>query len=175
MAKKTLHKPSIPRRSRSCCRTKEKFCPGSEYISFVIEGDEEGSLAREDILLSYWKEHPEQELIGRAKSSWKAKIPLFKDVPKEPAELLDRAYELFLEHHEKHSGDDLLKAFILAMFLQRKKVFIYRQEMIQGDQTLYVFEAAGSEEVYCVPVVKPTQEQIKTLQDEFSHEIGILS
>jgi hypothetical protein len=174
MARNPLHKPTIPRRSRVCCRTREKLEPGAEYISLILEGEGEGEYIREDILLSYWQQHPEDELAKRAKSSWKSKIPLKPEAPKEQEEFLERAYEMFLEHHEKTSPEDLLRAFVLALFLQRKKVFIFRQEMQHLDNPAYVFETQGAEDIYCVPAVKPTEEQMKSLQDELSHEIGIV-
>ncbi len=58
MARNPLHKPTIPRRSRLCSRTKEKFEPGSEYISLILEGEDEGEYIREDILLKHWEKHP---------------------------------------------------------------------------------------------------------------------
>lgn len=170
MAGNPLHKLIIPRRSRSCSRTKKKFEPGAEYISIISEGEKEGHFHREDILYDYWKDHEEPELLEKARSTWRALVPSGPDVPKEPEELLERAVELFFEYSEK---DDRLRAFILALFLARKKVFIFRQEIIHQDHPAYLFEVVDTEEIVCLPVMKPRQEQIREIQDELSREVGI--
>ncbi|NGX57842.1 MAG: hypothetical protein K940chlam3_00739 [Chlamydiae bacterium] len=174
MAGNPLHKPVIPRRSRSCSKTKKKFEPGSEYISIISEGEKEGHFDREDIYFDYWKEHEDKDLIKRSRSYWRANVPLGPDVPKEPEELLERAFELFFEYSEKESPEDQLRAFILALFLARKKVFIFRQEIMHNNCPAYLYEITDTEEVICLPVLKPTPEQIQEIQDELSREVGIV-
>jgi len=171
MAGNPLHKPIIPRRSRNCSRSNKKFEPGDQYLSIISEGEHDGLYHREDILLEIWEENPDQDLLKKACSSWKAKIPKGADVPQEPQELLERAYELFFESLDKHES---LRAFILALFLARKKVFIFRQEMIHHDKLSYLYEVADTEEVVCLEVMKPTKEQIQEIQDELSREVGLL-
>jgi len=172
MAGNPLHKPVIPRRSRVCSKTKKKFEPGDEYMSIILDGEHEGLFHREDIFLDYWEQHRDEDLLKAACSSWRAKVPEGPDVPKEPEELLERAFELFFEYLDK---PDPLRAFILALFLARKKVMIFRQEMMHQDRQTYVYEVVETEEMVCVDVIKPTLQQIQEIQDELSREIGLLS
>ncbi len=172
MAGNPLHKPVIPRRSRSCCRTKKKFDAGDDYISLILEGDGDGTYTRDDILLAHWNANQEPELLEQACSSWKAKIPAGTETVKEPEELIDRAFELFYEALDKA---DALRAFVLALFLARKKALLFRQELVDGERVAYVYEVAETEEALCVDVIKPSQQQIEEIQDELSREIGLLS
>jgi len=172
MAGNPLHKPIIPRRSRSCSKSKKKFEPGDEYLSIIFEKEHEGLMHREDISISYWEEHRDDMLLQEACSSWRAKIPEGLNAPKEPEEMLERAFELFFEYLDK---PDPMKAFILALFLARKKVMIFRQEMMHQDRQTYVFEVVETEEMVCVDVMKPTLSQTQEIQDELAREVGLLS
>jgi len=172
MAGNPLHKPVIPRRSRVCSKSQKKFEPGDEYLSIISEGEHEGLFHRDDILLEYWEQNRDEALLKNSCSSWRAKIPAGAEAPKEAEELLERAFELFFEALDK---PDPVRAFILALFLARKKVLIFRQEMFHQDKQTYVYEVADSEEVICVDVMKLSPKQLQEIQDELSREIGLLS
>lgn len=163
-------KIGIPRRSRVCTRTREKFAPGSEYISIITEGENEGEFIREDISVAYWNQHGSEEGLAKAKSHWKGKLPMKPEGVKEPEELMTRAFEMFEGALEQPEGE--LTAFILALFLARKKVLVLRQEMEHYGRLHYLFESKEGEEVYSVPILHPTAEEVERVQGELASGIA---
>lgn len=163
-----MKKIGIPRRSRICTKTKEKLAPGSEYVSVIREGDEEGEFLREDVSIGYWNEHG-AELLEGCKSHWRGRMPLKVEV-KEPEELMSRAFEMFEAALGEPEGE--LTAFVLALFLARKKVLVLRQEMEHYGRLHYLFEVKEGEEVFSVPILHPTEEEIARVQGELASGIA---
>lgn len=162
-----INAPKVPRRGRSCSRSGVPFQPGMEYLSLLREGRGD-ELIREDIALSWWKEHGSEEILNEAKSHWKGHVPLKSEAPKTPDEIFERAFELL----ESYMQEESPKAFLVALFLARKKRLILRQELLEG---CMLYEVADTEEMLSIkPYEIDTEEMIK-LQQELNHEIGSLS
>jgi len=115
-----LKKLSIPRRSFCCAKTEERFSPDAEYISLIREG-EEGELYREDISLTWWTKHGQEDLLKEVKSFWRGRVPSSSSRPEEPQEFYDKALYLLRHCLSEDNQESDLKAFILALFLARKK------------------------------------------------------
>lgn len=162
--------PKVPRRSRSCAKSGLPFQPGMEYISLLKEGQGEEYI-REDIAFSWWKEQGSEALLKETKSHWRGKVPLKEEAPKTPDQLFERAFELLTEYLEKGSP----KAFLIALFLARKKKLILREEFPDEAGVTMLYEVAETEEMISVRAYELHGEEMAKFQQELNCEIGALS
>lgn len=172
MARNPLLNFSIPRRGRSCAHSGQKLEPGAEYLSILTEGASEGELVREDILYSWWQEHGSTAELEAAKSSWRGKVPACEGSPVTKEEYLERAFELLYEYLK---AEERIKAFLVALYLARKKKLLLRQEMVAEGRTTYLYEVAETEEIIPIEVVEPSADDIENLQKILNDEIGFVS
>ncbi|GEM_PF-1639589 len=169
MSKRLLKQLPIPRRARSCARSNQPFQPGDTVVSLISDGQKEGVYEREDILQSEWDEQPGEGV----RSYWTSVIPERAKKPTTPDEYLERAMTLLVDFLDKEEAQ--LKAFLLALFLGRKKKLIFRGELREEGTDYYLFEVEESEEMLTLPVLDPSEAELARVQQELSDEIGSLS
>ncbi|MCB1148978.1 MAG: hypothetical protein KDK48_02340, partial [Chlamydiia bacterium] len=66
-------------------------------------------------------------------------------------------------------------AFLVALYLARKKKLLLRQEMVAEGRTTYLYEVAETEEIIPIEVVEPSADDIENLQKILNDEIGFVS
>lgn len=130
-------KYTLPRRASKCFLKEEPFLPGSSLISLVIP-KKEGFLRR-DYCLHCWESVKEE----KGSSFWKVILPKKAEESKSLSDL--QALELFCSL----LGKEKELAFVLALYLERKKFLTKRRE---GEEEL-IFENNENGELYIVEKV----------------------
>lgn len=148
----------IPRRKRHCDICKAVFSYTSPYDTVLIEENEGWN--RLDYCSKCWSPH----LKEGAKSHWRALVPA-KNESTAPDEnsflnLVDHL-RFFLE-----KGSNPSQAFILALYLLRKKVLQKRQELEHEGMLVTLYEVKNSDEILVVPHVDITNLDAAQLQNE---------
>lgn len=153
----------IPRRHQKCQEGGEKIEAGMDYHSVLFEEGED-AYRRTDFCPACWDTIDRDRLLKEACTHWKSSVPKKESVDERTLNRIERALELLKEGIE---GDEPEKTLILAMFLQRKKVLILRQELTREDGSVYMlYEVNGTEEMLPVPKVSITNIDANKVQEE---------
>lgn len=168
MAKQSLLQLEIPRRGRHCALGGENLSPGMEYYSILIEQDQ--GFLRQDFCLPCW-EKTKEESIAKASSHWKSKVPAKLELDTMHLEQDEKAIYLLKEALEKKTAEDDAQAFILALYLARKKQITLRDEIIQEGQKVNLYEDVATEEIFCVRNMELSQLQIQKIQQELAKQL----
>lgn len=155
----------IPKRAAQCCLGGESFAPGEEYHSVLVGNDETGEYERRDYCFACWEKMGEGKEHSRPAGAWRACVPKQKEPSDLPKQRDERAFYLLREALEKDGPEEKAEAFVLALFLARRRLIILRQEMqhqTRGAVSLY--EAAETEEMICVPKLSLSDLQVEKLQ-----------
>lgn len=152
MSVKTVFQIEIPKRGNSCMLGQEPLVPGMQIHSMLKEGAEEGIYERQDYCPSCWQKISSQpDSIQDIRSAWKSRIPLKKEASDLPKQRDARAMYLLKEALKHNTKEDHDEAFILSLYLARKRLMYFRQELVLEDgQTATVYEVAETEEMLCV-------------------------
>lgn len=158
-----IFKIHIPRRHNKCLNCSKKIEGGNEYHSVLFEQGEE-EFAREDFCPECWVKVNETEKMKQACTHWKSTVPIKPSEDESSKNRIEKALELLKAGIE---GEDHEKNLILAMFLQRKKIIILRQELTREDGSQYLlYEVNGTEEMIPVPKVSITNINVAQIQNE---------
>lgn len=166
---KSYFQIEVPKRANACFKGQETLVPGSDYFSLLLEHPELG-LIRQDFCLACWN----KTLINDAvKLHWKAKVPHKKAVVMLSAQDRDeRIMEVFRELLAEKTEKSHTEAFILALYLARRKIIYLRQEQLQPDgSTLLLYEVADTEEMLCLKKVILSEIQIEKVQQEIARKL----
>lgn len=143
----------IPRRSSVCSVGGEAFTPGTPYISALhLEAKEQ--IVRRDFCLHCWNQNTQKQEAG---TYWKGSVPLKEEEKKQNLAKEEKALILLKEAIQTGNQEE---AFVLALYLTRKKQLAMRKEI---DQT-QLYEVLATEEMLAVPKPKLSQLKIADLQ-----------
>lgn len=150
-----MRKLEIPRRSRKCLKGEEELAPGMEYCSALTEA-EEGNYLRHDYCINCWQGLSNDE---KGHTHWRSKIPqkVEETLPKDRD---DRAMVLLKQLRTTSPQE----AFVLALFLVRRKRLIWRQEVDPDGEKFDLYEEVGTEEMIPVKKIPLTDIEIATTQ-----------
>lgn len=109
----------IPKRTSLCCGCGQTFLPESEYFSFLVMGEK--GWQRQDDCPMCWKKLKEKRKEEGVE--WKGKIPR-KEIKKGTPD--ERANTLFQELCKEQDSDNQKLAYVLALYLERKKQLALR-------------------------------------------------
>lgn len=161
---------SIPRRGPRCSLNQEVLNPGSEYYS-VIEEDENGQIVRKDFCPSCWESTAKKECLSKAKSYWKSTVPP-KHVEPPPNQNREIAAFDLLKLALNNSPEDDAEAFILSLYLARKRHLLLRQQLKQADGTIVtLYEVASTEEMLGVKKLPLSQLEVVKLQQRLAGKL----
>lgn len=147
----------IPKRAACCSHGKEPFKEGMEYYS-IIKHEKENIYVRQDYCHNCWRESKHIE-----KTYWKGKIQSKETVELKSSEERALAYlEEILTHEDKKQ-----EAFILALFLVRKKMLAYRKSIEGFD----LYEKLANEEMIAIPKITISQLDIPFLQKSLAEKL----
>ncbi|GAB4231233.1 MAG: hypothetical protein Tsb0021_09550 [Chlamydiales bacterium] len=157
----------IPRRKRKCIACEHQFNPGMEYASVLKETENDHVFSRDDFCLNCWKE----QSVEAAKSYWKAKVPQTKRNPQDPESHLEEVLDLLREEMTKRNDYSDKVAFVLSLYLTRKKYIILRQEMELAGSEYYLYEVVSTEEMLNIKKCSLNLQEMQEIQEGLTKKI----
>lgn len=162
---------SIPRRNPRCARGQELLAPATDYYS-VLSESEEGGYVRHDFCSACWEASAKQETQQQSKGSWKSRVPAKEAEVLRSADREHFALELLKTALASNSEEDQADAFILALYLTRKRLLQARQQLKQaGGQVVTLYEVVDTEEMLAVKKLPLSQLQVVTLQQRLAEKL----
>lgn len=169
MSLKTPFQIVIPRRGALCTHGGEPFTKGCEYYSVLVDAAEEGVFERRDYCLACAAKLLSENAFKGVRSLWKSAIPpqkLPSDLPKQ------REAQALIFLKEALSGNEsgsYEEAFILSLYLARRRRLYQRQEIRLADgKEAILYEVPETEEMLCVRKLPLSELQIDKLQVELA-------
>jgi len=149
----------IERCTRRCAVTGQELQPGETFYSVLVE--EKGRLRRYDYSEAGWSGPPAEAI-----ACWKSQIPdpRARRPSWAPGDVM---LEFFDELEDQPEREDM--RYLLALLLVRRRVMRLEETErdAQGRETLVLY-CPRREATYRVPVVSPSEERIKTIQEELA-------
>ena len=156
---------SIPRRSLICQICNTRFLPEQEYQSILSHAGE--ALERRDFCIACWSKEAKFLHTDNILSSWRGQIPgkLRASEEKESkGKELQGFYPQLMEALESKTSEGLQQAFLLALFLERKRKLLFRKEIHDKNMIFRIYEAPGGE-ACAVPI--PQEAIASVVSEEF--------
>lgn len=172
MKSKPLFPVEIPRRSRICSHKEENFIPGMNYFSVLLIESENG-IVRKDFCVDCWEREARKSCASHAISHWKSTVSQKKIIDSEVDQTREeRACSLLKKTITSDSPEDAAEAFVLALYLSRKKLLHLRKEFQQNDgQLMNLYEVSDTEEMLYVKRVPLSQLQIAVVQKRLAEKL----
>lgn len=168
MSNKASFQISIPKRASCCAQGQEPLSSGMDYYSILKEGPEEGSYLRYDYCPACWPAVQKQQ-DKEIRSSWKAHIPSKKELSDLPKQRDARALHLLKEIIARQDSQAEAEAFVLALYLARRRKIVLRQEVaLEKGKRASLYEVLETEEMLCIPKLSLSELQIDSVQQELA-------
>lgn len=162
--------PVIPRRSQRCTQHQEVLAQGADYYSLIKE-DDNGGFIRHDYCSACWESSAKQICLENSTSFWKSKVPIKQEVAPRSQNREICAFELLKLALSSNTPEDQADAFILALYLARKRYLHLRQQLQQEGQTVTIYEVVETEEMLGVRKMPLSQLQVVTLQIRLAEKL----
>lgn len=160
----------IPKRGAVCSQGGESLIPGTEYYSALISAETGAGYVRQDYCQDCWK-RTQGKPFDRVCSTWKSTVPRGKETSDLPKKRDERVFYLLREILAKQESP--AEAFVLALYLARRRLLFLRQEMIhEGKYPVIIYEVAETEEMICVPSFSLSELQVEQLQVSLAKKLN---
>jgi len=162
----------IPKRAPCCTKNGEPLLQGCHYYSVLTRGEEEGTYLRQDYCEPCW-----QQMELRHGSSWRSIVPPTKSVSELPKQRDERALYLLKETlRDLDRSGAVAEAFVLALYLARRRRIVLRQEMArEGKLPLSIYEVIETEEMIGVPKMVLAELDVEKVQQELAVKFRLCS
>lgn len=158
---RSLYQIVIPKRNSGCQVCKTQFQSQAEIVSQLIAGEE---WQRLDFCEKCYT--PQNCIV------WKSRIPAKEVEERDDRAMLEKAWELLLELSASTKIEEQEEAFMLALYLNRKKVLAQRKEKIEHENRFWcLYEHLESSEMLLVPKVDPLKLPIPAVQKRLQHKL----
>lgn len=156
----------VKARSHQCFATGEAFTE-NEYLMSRLVNTVQG-MQREDFKLSAWDAEKQNAALFYWKTQYRLPPPKKESTFKE-----ENAEELLRQLVEEKEGDNTNTVFLLAVMLERKRLFIERgvQRDPEGRQ-IRIYEHKESGETFLIPDPQLGIDQIDAVQKEVALKLG---
>ena len=160
----------IPKRATHCAKGGEPLLHGTEYYSILSRQENGESYQRKDFCPSCWEKGGHSKEI----SSWKSVVPQKKEALELPKHKDERALFLLKEAlANPESSENTAEAFVLALYLARKRLIVLRQEMLREEKVpICIYEVIETEEMLCVPKISVSNLRVEEVQAELSKKFN---
>lgn len=149
----------IERCTRRCAATGNELAPGETFYSVLVE--EDGQLRRHDYSVAAWQGPPAEAIAW-----WKSQIPdpRARRANWAPSDVMLQFFDELEDQPDRHD-----MRYVLALLLVRRRVMRLEETErdATGRETLLLY-CPRREATYRVPAVMPTEERIKSIQEELS-------
>jgi hypothetical protein len=160
-----LVKFDIPPRARRCNSCNKDFSQGMEYISVLDQINDEG-FGRQDYCVPCWKKLRDESLDTIAgKVHWKSAVPIKPQGSESALRRDEKAMELLRDILQDEDEEEIPEAFVLALLLARSKRLQLKQEIVQEEGTILLYEVAGTEEMLAIRKVSLSNIQTEKVQN----------
>lgn len=169
MKNKLAWQIEIPRRNRQCSLGGETFIPGMEYYSIISPSTSE-EMQRQDFCLACWQLNTaDSKTLGQ----WKATVP---SAQVEEEDLIaknrdEQALDLLKKLHISDAAEDLADAFVLALYLARRRLVYLRQQLRQKQDEVMLYEIAATEEILPIKRIPLSQLQVTLTQQRLADKM----
>lgn len=168
MSIKTPFQIEIPKRGRHCALGQEELASGMEILSALKDGVD-GIYERRDFCLSCWETLSAQNANKEFSTVWRSKIPSKRDVSDLPKQRDARAMVLLKSALQADEQLYREEAFVLSLYLARKRLIFFRQAMTLDDgQKANLYECAESEEMLCIRQIALSKLEVDRIQQELA-------
>lgn len=151
----------IPRRSDQCCACQTRLAhPHCYYSALKNEG---AGLQRSDYCPHCWEEYQQASHVLLPVCYWNAKPAQPAAVVRMPSSQDEWALELLRQQKVSHQ-----EQFVLALYLARRRILLYRKELEQNGEKWQLFEVAKSEEILAIPKVELAAIDIAAVQESIA-------
>ncbi len=165
---------TIPRRGNQCSKGQETLGPGDEYYSALYDDEVNGGFQRQDFCQSCWEIETALGVSTAARSYWKSRVVVKKEESDACQNRDERAMFLLKEALTRNTPEDIAEAFVLALYLARRRLLYLRRQMIQGETLINLYETAATEEMLAVRKVAVSELQIAAVQKSLASKLGAL-
>jgi len=150
----------IKSRGEICSATGRAFGEGESFYTLLYR--EKDGFRREDLCEEAFKQRDAQ---NKPFSFWRSKFeppapPPPEALGKETAEDLLRRY---IDENQPHHAN---ARYILALMLERKKLFKHKDTQVDGDEKLLIYEHAKTGEVFMIHDPQLRLDQIAAVQEQ---------
>lgn len=151
----------IAKRAPQCAACSEAFQPKQKYYSQILEKDE-GELFRRDFCIKCWDSVYGKEQIITA---WQGVVPIELEKKDEFLSRDQKAMALIKEMIADDTPENRQYAFILGLYLARKRHISLRKEVALKDgRKALLYEVLETEEMLSVPKMELSHLEIETIQ-----------
>lgn len=161
-----LTKLDIPKRQAQCSGGDHFFQKGDRCYTLVTLSA--ATWKRQDLCQHCWNKLCEEELSDQVRSYWNTQITGKEPEAEQPKHKEGRALALLKEALLTRSATSEQEAFVLALYLARKKSLSLRQQVEQLGETIYLFESTATEELIPVKKVTINPDQVAVLQQRLA-------
>lgn len=164
----------IPKRAAHCMKGGEPLMQGSDYYSSLMRKENEEVYQRLDYCPACWERASDPSFVKYPNSSWKSTVPFKKKTEPLTKSRDDRALHLLKEALSlPESSEALAEAFILTLYLARRRFIFLRQEMKrEGKFPLCIYEVAETEEMLFVQKISISHLSIEKVQLELAKKFN---
>ncbi|MCE5317837.1 MAG: hypothetical protein LLG04_10855 [Parachlamydia sp.] len=159
----------IPRRAQVCALGNESLGEGTQYYSALEEGPDR-QVQRRDYCAACW----EKVSSKGHRAFWKSKV-LLKGCKKEAPKAVDfsrYAFLLLKEALHADTEESREEAFVLALYLARKRQLILRNIMDRGGEIYDLYEVVATEEMLAVKKMDLSTLKTEKVQDNLAKKFS---
>lgn len=160
----------IPKRAQHCVLGQEPFEQGAEYHSILIEDPEQqNGFQRKDYCVQCWEQTSID--LGEVHSCWTSSVKEKKEKEEFSRDRDTRAMELLRVALQEESETARAEAFVLALYLTRRRLLIWRQQRQQDAHPFLLYEVAETEEILSIPRVELSSLQVEEIQKQLASKL----
>lgn len=155
---KTPFHIEIPKRNSHCCKQGEKFLPGMEYFSVLLEDDLK-KVKRFDYCSACWNSPEEKRVVGSG--HWKSRLES-KNIPP-PTSRAEKALHLLKKLLESEDPPEN-EIFVLVLLLCHMRRLALRKEFNENSIRYGLYENVCTEEFIKIKLVDVSSLEIEKTQ-----------
>lgn len=165
---KTPFHIDIPKRNIACCLNNERFMPGMDYFSLLLE-DETNKIKRQDYCVSCWKQVSTTQDLSNSRGYWKSKIEDKKKAA--PTSRAERAL-ILLKTLLENPNPPHAEIFVLVLLLAHMRWLALRKEFVEEGVRYGLYEILNQEEFVKIRNVDLSHIETERIQQSLAAQLN---
>lgn len=154
-------------RSSNCHESKQPFSDGEPFYTAIFQNEEKGEFERRDFCVSAWETLENDPQGAKPYSFWRTTFEVIPEDPKDRDVVGNESAEAMLRRLIEEDDAKSEKArYILAIMLERKKIFRQTDLQENNGARMLFYEHARSGEAFIVRDPNLKLEEIDAVQEE---------